>query len=159
MTLLEVARIDKPHGLRGDVVVSLISNVESRLDPGSVLTSDAGELVVVASRRHQHRWIVTFAGVDDEAAADALRGTVLRAPPMEDPDDPDALWAHEVIGADVVDLSGTVVGRVTDLLDNPASDLLELEGGGLVPLRFVEGWDDDGRLVIDPPAGLLGDDG
>jgi 16S rRNA processing protein RimM len=153
--LLEVARIDKPHGKRGDVVVSLISNVVSRLAPGSVLTADRGELVVVASRPHQHRWIVTFEGVDDLAAADALRGTMLSAPPMQDPDDPDALWVHEMLGVEVVDLSHTVVGRVVAVLDNPASDLLELESGGLVPLRFVQGWDEGGRLVIDPPPGLL----
>jgi 16S rRNA processing protein RimM len=157
VTLLEVARIDKPQGLRGEVVVSLISNVEARLAPGSVLIADHGELTVVASRPHQHRWVVRFAGVDDLAAADALRGTMLMAPPMADPDDPDALWAHEVVGVDVIDTAGSIVGKVSALLDNPASDLLELESGGLIPLTFVEGWDDDGRLVIDPPAGLLDD--
>jgi 16S rRNA processing protein RimM len=154
-TLLEVARIDKPHGLGGDVVVSLISNVESRLAPGSVLTADTGELVVVSSRPHQHRWIVAFEGIDDVAAADALRGTVLRAPPADDPDDPDALWVHELIGASVVDTDGAVLGVVVGVLDNPASDLLELDGGGLIPLRFVVEWDGTGRLVVDPPDGLL----
>jgi 16S rRNA processing protein RimM len=155
VTLLEVARIDKPHGLRGDVVVTLISNVESRLAPGSVLSADDGDLVVVASRPHQHRWIVTFEGIDDAAAADALRGAVLRAPAMDDPDDPDALWVHELIGSSVVDIAGNDVGVVVTVIDNPASDLLELDSGGLVPLRFVVEWDDHGRLVIDPPAGLL----
>src|SRR5262249_27788963 len=141
--------------LRGDVVVSLITNVESRVAPGSVLTAGDRDLTVTASRPHQHRWIVTFAGVDDVAAADALRGVVLLAEPIDDPDDPDALWVHELVGAEVVDRSGASVGRVVALVDNPASDLLELESGGLVPLRFVDGWDDDGRLVVDPPAGLL----
>jgi 16S rRNA processing protein RimM len=120
-----------------------------------VLTTDGGELVVISSRPHQHRWIVTFEGVDDAAAADALRGTVLRAPPMDDLDDPDALWVHELIGATVVDTGGAVLGVVGAVLDNPASDLLELDGGGLIPLRFVVDWDDSGRLIVDPPDGLL----
>jgi 16S rRNA processing protein RimM len=102
---------------------------------------------------------VTFEGVNSLEAADALRGVVLRAEPMDDPDDPDALWVHELVGAVVVDTSGAVVGRVEDVLDNPASDLLALDGGALVPLRFVVGWDDGHQLVIDPPAGLLDLDG
>jgi len=45
--------------------------------------------------------------------------------------------------------------------DNPASDVLELDGGALVPLRFAT-WDRTAphgtrRLVVDGPEGLLGD--
>ena len=45
-------------------------------------------------------------------------------------------------------------GRVTEVLENPASDVLVLDRGPLVPLRFAT-WDDDGRLVVDGPEGLL----
>ena len=71
--LLEVGHIAKAHGLRGEVVVTLSTDVTSRVDPGSTLYTDSGPLEVVASRPHQHRWIVQFAGVeqqtDDEAFA------------------------------------------------------------------------------------------
>jgi hypothetical protein len=41
------------------------------------------------------------------------------------------------------------------VLDNPASDVLELDSGALVPLTFVTGWAQrPDRLRIDPPAGL-----
>ena len=46
-------------------------------------------------------------------------------------------------------------GTVAAVLANPADDLLELDGGALVPVTFVVGWDDDRRVVIDPPDGLL----
>lgn len=158
--LLEVGRIEKAHGLHGEVVVKLSSNVESRVAPGSVLTAgdrDPVVLQVEASRPHQHRFIVTFAGIVTREQADDLHGTTLYAEPITD-DDPDTLWIHELIGRRVYDQHGTDRGLVTTVLDNPASDLLELEGGGLVPLRFVTDHHDPDRLVVDIPEGLLDDE-
>ena len=54
--MLEVGRIAKAHGLNGEVNVVLVSNRPERLDPGSVLSTDRGELTVVSSRRHGERW-------------------------------------------------------------------------------------------------------
>lgn len=153
--LLLVGRIGKAHGLRGEVVVHLLSSEpEVRLAPGATLgRADGGPpLTVVAARPHQGRWLVRFEGVHDRSGADALRGVELHAEAI---DDPDALWVHELVGAEVVDIAGTACGTVAAVLANPASDLLELEGGALVPVVFVRGWDDDGRVVIDPPDGLL----
>jgi len=154
--LLEVGRIHKPHGVRGDLLVSLLTDVVERLAPGSVLhldrDPDAGTVEVERARPHQDRWIVHFVGVEDREAADALRGRTLLASPVEDPD---ALWVHELIGASVVTPDGVERGRVTAVVDNPAADLLELESGALVPLTFVEGWTDDRALLVDPPAGLF----
>ena len=152
MTLLEVGRVAKAHGLRGEVVVALGTDRTERLDPGSVLHTDRGPLVVASARPHQHRWIVQFEGVAGREAADALHGVVLRAEPL---DDPDALFVHELIGAAVVDLDGAPLGTVDAVEQNPASNLLVLDGGALVPVRFVTGRDDDGTLHVDLPPGLL----
>jgi 16S rRNA processing protein RimM len=94
---------------------------------------------------------VAFNGVDDRNAAEALRGLVLRAEPIEEEG---ALWAHELIGAAVVDTAGTSYGTVESVEANPASDLLVLAGERLVPLTFVVAHE-PGRVVIDPPAGLF----
>ena len=159
--LLEVGRITKPHGLRGEVLVSLSTTEASRLAPGSELRAGARRLVVAHSSAHHQRWIVGFDGVDSREAAEELQGAVLRAGAKTGADDgePDALWVHELIDAVVVDTSGRRHGRVVAVVANPASDLLELESGALVPLRFVVGGVDqgpDGAVVhVDPPAGLL----
>ena len=155
--MLEVGRIVKPHGIRGEVIVALVTTVTDRVAPGTVLASDRGDFEVVQSRPHQGRWIVTFAGVADRTAAEGLRGVVLMAPPLADAGaDPDALWVHELIGAEVRDTGGRSHGRVTSIEANPASDLLVLEGGGLVPLRFVVEHS-AGQVVVDVPPGLLDD--
>lgn len=150
--MLEVGRVVKPHGIRGEVAVEAVTNrPEQRFAAGAVLSSDRGPLEVVSGRPHQGRWLVTFAGVDDRNQAEALRGLVLRAEPL---DEEGALWVHELIGAEVVGPDGQSYGVVESVEANPASDLLVLSGERLVPLVFVVD-QRPGRVVIDPPPGLL----
>ena len=151
--LLAVGRIVKPHGLRGEVIISLTTNRVERVDPGSVLfAGDGRTFEVVRSTSHRGRYIVTIAGVEDIDRAEELRDTALFAPPLEDPDE---LWVHELIGSAVRDTSGAELGTVVGVEANPASDLLVLSGGGLVPLRFVTEWDPGVRITVDIPDGLL----
>jgi 16S rRNA processing protein RimM len=109
-------------------------------------------LEVLAARPHQGRFIVSFAGVVDRDGAEGLRGARLLAAPIEG--DPDAWFVHELIGCELVDLAGRVLGTVTAVQANPASDLLVLDEGHLVPLRFVVRRS-PGRLVADLPEGLI----
>lgn len=150
-TLLEVGRIGRPHGLRGDVVVSLTTDRHERLAPGARLVTDAGDLEVQAARAHGDRWLVSFVGHVTREAAEALRGRVLRAEAI---DDPGELWVHDLVGAEVVTAAGEVVGRCAGVVANPASDLMELESGALVPVAFVVDHR-PGRVTIDPPEGLF----
>jgi 16S rRNA processing protein RimM len=149
--LLEVGRVAKSHGLRGEVIVELFTNRTERVAPGTVLATDHGDLEVERSSPHGTRWIVAFKGVHSREAADELRGRVLSAPPLEDAD---ALWVHELVGSEVHDTNGARVGRVIAVEANPASDLLVLDGGGLIPLRFVSAHE-PGRVTVDVPEGLL----
>ena len=151
--LLEVGRITKAFGLRGEVLVALSSDRASRLHPGSVLDTERGPLTVVSSAAHQDRFIVQFEGLHDRAAAEAWRGLLLRAEPVEDADT-GALWVHELVGAAVVLPDGTEVGIVTEVEANPASDLLVLDNGALVPVVFVTAHEPS-RVTIDPPDGLF----
>jgi 16S rRNA processing protein RimM len=107
----------------------------------------------VSSSRHHDRWIVHFEGFADRDQADTWRGTLLSAEPVDDDDD-DTLWVHELIGEVVALSDGTEVGTVAAVEPNPASDLLVLDGGALVPLVFVTNRE-AGRITIDPPEGLL----
>jgi 16S rRNA processing protein RimM len=151
--MLQVGHVVKPHGLRGDVIVSLATNRYERVAPGSVLTTDDGRtLTVLRSSPHQGRFIVTFEGLSGIDDAEQARGTQLFAPPL---DDPDALWIHELIGAQVEDVTGRVLGTVDSVEANPASDLLVLDGGALIPLRFVVANEPGLRVTVELPDGLL----
>jgi 16S rRNA processing protein RimM len=149
---LEVGRVGKAHGLKGEVSVTLTSDRRERMDPGSVLHAGDRELVVATAREHSGRWVVRFEGVGDRTAAEALRNATLSADALDAAEG--ELWVHELVGARVHDRAGTDLGAVVAVEANPASDLLVLEGDVLIPMTFVveQG---DGTVVVDPPEGLL----
>ena len=82
--MLEVGRVAKAHGVRGELVVSLITDRLERVAPGSVLHVGDRRMVVTASRPHQKNHIVSFEGVSSREQADELHGAVLMADPLDD---------------------------------------------------------------------------
>jgi 16S rRNA processing protein RimM len=149
---LEVGRIIKAQGLKGQVLVDLWSDRTERLAPGSELQSDRGPLVVVASIAHQQRFIVTFEAVDTREKAEHLRGVVLSAPRL---DDESVIWIDQLYDAEVYDANGVLRGVVVGVEANPASDLLVLDNGALVPLTFVTSLEANVRVDVDVPEGLF----
>jgi 16S rRNA processing protein RimM len=155
-TLLEVGRVVRPHGLHGQVVVELWTNRPERMAVGSRLVGPEQELAVtgsasLGSTSSRARWLVSFDGVDTREKAEDLRGLVLRAVAI---DEPGALWVHELIGSHVFDEAGSSIGSVESVEANPASDLLILDNGRLIPLTFVTSRA-AGRLTVSLPPGLL----
>jgi 16S rRNA processing protein RimM len=162
--LLEVGTVIRPHGLKGEVLVVSVSNRPERFSAGSVLFAGGREMVVRVGRpfggpeaagrpARGKRWLVGFEGVADRDSAEALRGTVLEGEALDGLPEGE-WWVHDLVGAEVVDPAGRTLGRVAAVEANPAHDLLVLEGGGLVPVVFVVETK-PGRVVVDPPAGLL----
>lgn len=163
--MLELGHVSKAHGLGGDVVVSLITDrTVERLSPGTILhlgrsAAEARPFTVATAKPYQEKWLVRFAEVEGRDEADRLRGSKLFASALSSDEllDDDVLFVHELIGKRVVDQHGTDHGEVLSVVDNPASDLLELSGDRLVPLTFYVSNDDD-VIRVDVPVGLLDDD-
>ena len=95
---------------------------------------------------------MTFEGVDTLEGAESLRGTVLRGDPISKDG---ALWVDELIGVSVRTVDGATLGVVASVEANPASDLLVLDSGVLIPTRFVVGAIVDGTVTVEVPEGLL----
>ena len=169
-----VARIGKAHSLRGEVTVQVhTDDPEARFVPGARFTTEAvpgsgvpRELTLRSARLHNGIWLLAFEGIPDRTGAEGLRGTRLLIDSEEtaasERADEDAWYEQDLVGLKAVDRSGVELGTVSGLETGPAQDLLvlRLAGGGsahvpfvsaLVPEVDVEG----GRIVIDPPPGLL----
>lgn len=159
--LLAVGRIARAHGVRGEVAVQPLTEVESRFAPGSVLRLEDGTtLTVEKSRPHQHRILVKFEEAADRAAADRLRGQVLLISSAEVPPlgQEDRFWVHQVVGLEVFTEGGRSLGRVREVQWNPANDLWVTESGMLIPaVRDVVLAVDlnAGRVTIREVPGLL----
>jgi 16S rRNA processing protein RimM len=150
--LLEVGHIRRAHGLRGEVFVQLISDSDARVAPGAELIAGDETLVVESSRVASNgRRVVKFTQIGDRTTAESYANRLLHGRPI---DDPDALWVHELIGRQVVEIDGTEHGECVAVIANPAADLLELDSGALVPSNFVVS-NADGVIVVDTPEGLF----
>jgi 16S rRNA processing protein RimM len=172
---LVVGRVGRPHGIRGELTVDVrTDDPEGRLAAGSVLATEPaarGPLTVASSRWHSGRLLISFAGYHDRAAAEELRGTLLVMDSAElgVPDDPDEFHDYQLIGLGAWTVAGEQVGVVADVLHH-GQDLLVIRppedkadtGEILVPFVAAIVPEVDvaaGRLVIDPPGGLLGPSG
>ena len=151
--LLEVGRIGRAHGVRGDLYVELITDRSERVAVGARLQGRGTWLTVEASRPAGTRWLVHFAGIADRTAAEAYANTPLLAASLPALS-PDGLYVHDLIGADVVGVDHQAYGRCVAVVANPAHDLLELESGALVPVVFIVDAT-AGLVTIDPPEGLF----
>lgn len=165
---LVVGRIGRAHGVRGEVSVDVrTDDPDRRFAVGSVLDTDPAEpgpLTITAARPHAGRLLVAFAGVLDRSGAEALRGTLLvvdsaSAPALADPEE---FWDHQLVGLAAVDTAGDHLGLVEDVLHPPGADLLAIRRSDgselLVPFVAAIVLEVDvagGRLVVQPPSGLL----
>ena len=158
-----VGVVGKPLGLRGEVFVRPNPDVGHEFVAGEHLAGpDDLELVVAEARLHSNRQVMRFEGVESREAAEALRGTVLSVPRETVALEDDSFWNDELLGREVVDDSGAVVGVLESTLDGAAHDYLVIarpDGGEvLVPavadLVNVEA----DRIVVHAIPGLLDDD-
>lgn len=167
-----VARIGKPHGLRGEVTVQLhTDDPETRLAVGNVIDTEARagsgvprQLTIRSTRVHNGVWLVAFEEVPDRTGAEGLRGTRLLldadAAAQDDEQDDDAWYEDDLVGLAVHDPAGAVIGTVTGLEVGAAQDRLvvELTDGVTAYVPFVEEIVPEvskDHVVVDAPPGLF----
>jgi 16S rRNA processing protein RimM len=166
---LVVGRVLRPHGVRGELAVEVLSDAPDRFSPGAELAAGdpdgSGPLrpvTVTAARLHLGRLLLRLEGVEDRDAAGGLRGAWLSIPAgdaraLAD----DEYWPHQLVGLAVVDRQGRERGRVADVLPGAAHDLLVVAlpagGSALVPAvaALVTVELEAGRVLVDDLPGLL----
>jgi 16S rRNA processing protein RimM len=165
---LVVGRVVRAHGITGEVSVEVrTDSPDMRFADGALLDTDPAErgpLTVRRTRWHSGRLLVCFDGVADRTSAEALRGTLLVADSSTSPsgDDPDEFWDHQLAGLVAVTTAGAVLGEVAEVAHPPGADLLVIRAanGGELLVPFVRAIVPEvdvagGRVVVDPPDGLL----
>ena len=165
-----VGTVRRTRGLRGELVVESHSDLPGRFEQLSkvYLVTEAGERpVTIRSVREQSQaevWI-KLDEIRDREEAMALRGATLEIDETERPAPPSGAYYYDQLeGLKVVDLAGRFLGTVSHVIPRGAQDLYAVtteSGEVLVPAvsEIVKKVDlEAGLLVLDPPAGLLGDD-
>jgi len=136
---MQAGRVGRPHGLDGSFYVTRPRSRLLRL--GATVTIAGRTAAIVRRAGTEQRPIVRLQGIDDRAAAEALRGAELG---VEGADAPalgeDEWWAHELEGCEVLD-GGELLGTVTRLIELPSCEALEVlrpSGGEVVLVPMVK---------------------
>lgn len=165
--LLVVGRIGRAHGVRGEATIEVrTDDPDSRFVIGSTLQTDPsskGPLTIRDARFHSGTLLLSFDGVDDRNAVEALRNVLLMADvnPEEANISDNDFHISQIIGCKVIDESARDWGVVTDVLHLPAQDTLVIDHGGkeiLVPFvkAFVPTIDVKGKsIIVNAIEGLL----
>ena len=165
--LLLVGVVARAHGNKGQVIVNPETDFpDERFAVGQVLTIEQGgrttERRVASVRFQQGRPVVAFEGVETMNDAEALAGAELKVPAATLPPLPGGTYyRHDLIGCEVRDEAGHVIGKVARV-DGPLErSHLVIDGPrGEVMLPLVEEFwvsiDLGGRaIVVRPPLGLM----
>ena len=162
-----VGRVLRAHGLRGELLVEVLSERSARFRRGSLLILDSPgvqpqEVEITTSRAHGTARIIGLAGVEDRDQAESLRGSTLEVRREELPEAPaGAFYIHDLVGCQCADRRLGEVGEVIGLIDRGGGWLLIVAHRGrelLVP--FVESMVvavdvRGGRIELDLPEGLV----
>jgi 16S rRNA processing protein RimM len=166
--LVVVARVARPHGRRGEVILNLETDFpEKRFAPGNRLVvrrgGDAEELVVRSVWFMKARPVVGFEGVESIDDAETLAGCELRVPADELAElPPGKYYHHDLVGCRVESAGGEAVGEVVAVEGSGEASRLVVgtpRGEELIPLasEMVPLVDTKARrIVIAAPDGLLG---
>lgn len=161
-----VGSLSGAYGVRGEVRLKSYCAEPSDIADYNPLSDADGlrQFNVTLVRPIKGGYAARVSGVSTKEDADALRGTDLFAPRDRLPSLPDDEFYHaDLIGLDVVDTGGVLLGKVKTVQNHGAGDLLEIHGPGMkntvllpftqaaVPTVDLAG----GRIVADPPEGLF----
>jgi 16S rRNA processing protein RimM len=144
--LVAVGRVGRPHGLDGSFFVEGPSDRADAFAAGAVVYVEGEPLAIVSSKRgSHHRPVIRLERRVERGATLAVPRESL--PPLGD----DEYYAFQLVGLAVEEEGGRLLGRVADVLDYPANDVLELDSGLALPLveACVRQVDlEGGRIVV-----------
>ena len=165
--LIPVGAIAGAYGVRGELRVKSYCAVPEDIEAYSPLyTEDGTQYALAILRPIKNGFAARIPQVATKEDADALRGTTLFAHRDQLPSLPDDEFYHaDLIGLEVYDTGGVLLGRVKTVQNHGADDLLELQlagGSATVFLPFTKAAVptvdlSSGRLIADPPLGILPD--
>ncbi|MFK7940246.1 MAG: ribosome maturation factor RimM [Roseovarius sp.] len=167
--LICVGAIAGAFGVKGDVRLKSFTAMPEDIAAYSPLSTEDGsrQFDVTLTGQAKNGFTARLSGVSTKEQADTLRGVRLYAQRARLPNLPDDEYYHaDLIGLDVYDTGGTLLGQVSDVYNHGASDLLELTGAGLkdtvllpFTLEVVPTVDLAARrIVADPPDGVFPDE-
>ncbi|HUF39014.1 MAG TPA: ribosome maturation factor RimM [Anaerolineales bacterium] len=128
-----VGRIGRPHGVKGEVRLKILTDFPERLVAGKqvYLGENKAPVTILGLRGAGDSLILSLAGVSDRIEAGLLRSTFVYVHLSEVPDLPEGeFYSHDLIGLEVITELGETLGRISEILYTGANDVLVVVGEG-----------------------------
>ncbi|WP_405109068.1 ribosome maturation factor RimM [Phaeobacter sp. BS52] len=161
-----VGAISGSYGVRGEVRLKSFCAMPEDIEDYSPLSTEDGSqtYTITLVRAIKNGFTARIGGIESKEQADALKGVRLFAPRERLPNLPDDEYYHtDLMGLEVYDTGGTLLGTVKSVQNHGASDLLEIAIPAesktvLLPFTLAAVPTVDlasGRIIADPPDGVF----
>jgi 16S rRNA processing protein RimM len=156
---IEIGRIARVHGIRGEVVIATHDPESDLLDHQTTLWIGGVVREVVRARSTHRGWLIQLAGVATRNDAEALRGQAVEVDRAALELDDDDVLLDDLVGCRVQRVDGTPWGTIA-AIEGGMQDRLVIHDGAIerqLPLvdEFVTDIDlEAGVVTVDPPDGL-----
>ena len=126
---VQVGRVGKPHGIKGAFFVEHASEDPKRYAVGATLLVGGKPVEVVESKRSGGRPVIRLNRDVERGAPIEVERAKLPSPEEGE------YYAFQLVGLEVQEEGGAILGRVAEITTNPANDVLELDTGLALPAR------------------------
>ena len=148
---IKAGRIVNTHGVIGEVKIEVWLDSPDFLKKFKRIFVDGNEIKVVSSRTHKDFLLAKLEGITDVNAAMTLKGKAVYIDRNDAKLPKGVYFLQDIVGATVVDEQGNEVGRLTEIMETPASRVYVVQGESehLIPAvpEFILSVDADGGVV------------
>jgi len=130
---LAVGTLRRAHGIRGDILLSLLTDFPERLKPGTYIYvgEKKRDLKITRRRPHNDGLLLGFEGISTAEQTAKYRAETVYVLAEDRPPLPDGeYYHHQILGLTVLDESGTNLGVVTEIIETGANDVYVVHGSG-----------------------------
>ena len=125
---IEAGRIVNTHGVAGEVKIEVWLDSPQFLKSFKRCFIDKREVKLLSARVHKGFLIAKLENVEDVNAAMAMKGRTVFIDRADARLPKGAFFLQDIIGASVVDEQGREIGKLTDVMETPASNVYVVKG-------------------------------
>lgn len=165
---LAVGKLLHPHGVHGEIVMSVVTDFPERIQDGVTLFIGEARLPLRVTRNRWHRQdlLLSFEGYHTPESVGVFRNQIVFVRTEEIPDLPEGeFYHHQLLGMEAFTPQEKLIGSVIDILETGANDVIVIHGetGQDILIPFVDEIVTsvdlrNRRLIIQPIPGLLSED-
>lgn len=125
---IEAGRIVNTHGIAGEVKIEVWLDSPQFMKKCGRIFADGIAIKIESAREHKGFLLTKLEGIDDVNAAMTMKGKSIYIDRADAKLPKGAYFLQDIIGASVIDESGTEIGKLAEIMETPASRIYVVRG-------------------------------